>query len=104
MAKSLRDLQKATGRSRETCIRAIESGQCPGYRIGESNSYSIPDEAFDLFVRGYWEPVTARVTKLQPTAPLIHRRNTTTAITDPMLEQVKRTAQEHLNQLLSDQA
>lgn len=69
MPRTIRDLQQLTGRSRETIIAAIESGQCPGYKLG--NGYSIPDEAFDLFARGYWEPQPARITPIQPQVPLV---------------------------------
>ena len=74
MPKNLRDLQKLTGRSRPTVIRAIESGQLPGYRVGD-NSYTVPDEAYELLEKGYWEPVAARIEQVKPTHPLVRRRD-----------------------------
>lgn len=75
MARTLRDLQRLTGRSRDTCIAAIESGQAPGYKMGRG--YTIPDEAFELFAKGQWNPVNARTTVIHPLptpADMVRRR------------------------------
>lgn len=60
MVRTLRDLQKLTGRSRATVIKEIEAGNMPGYRIGGTNNYHITDESFDLYAQGYWVPRSQR--------------------------------------------
>ena len=68
---SIKDLMKVAGRSRETCIREIEAGNMPGYRIGGSNNFHIPDEALALYAAGYWIPRSER--PIHPT-PFVWRR------------------------------
>ena len=74
-SKTLRDLQSLMGIGRPACIRAIESGQLPGYRVGDG-TYRIPNDAFELLKLGYWEPVAARIEQVKPTHPLVRRRDT----------------------------
>lgn len=74
MPKKVTDLMRVTGRGRPAVIRAIEKGQLPGYRMGDGETYSIPDEAFELFCKGYWQPDHSHDRPLLPIKPLIHRR------------------------------
>lgn len=59
MPKRIEDLMKLTGRSRRTVIREIEAGNMPGYRVG-GNHFHIPDEAFELYSKGYWSTQSNR--------------------------------------------
>ncbi len=53
-AKSLEDLMRATGPSRDLCKSGILSGQLPGYKVG--TRWTIPADAFDDLCRGRWVP------------------------------------------------
>lgn len=71
MPRTLEDLQKLTGRSRRTVVKEIEAGNMPGYRIGGTNNFHIPDEAFELYAQGYWVERDKR--QIQPTPFLVRR-------------------------------
>lgn len=66
---TVQDLCRELNLGRPAVIRAIESGQLPGYRIGDKDRYVVPDDAFRLVKMGYWEPQPARVEKVQPKDP-----------------------------------
>ncbi|MGC4107031.1 MAG: helix-turn-helix domain-containing protein [Thermomicrobiales bacterium] len=54
MPKKVSDLIRVTGLDKHTIYAGIQRGELPGYKIG--GSYTIPDEAFEDFLRGRWSP------------------------------------------------
>ncbi|MGI8405126.1 MAG: hypothetical protein ACR2OE_10275 [Thermomicrobiales bacterium] len=54
MAKTVKDLIRVTGLSETNVLMGLKLGQLPGYRVGKR--WTTPDEAFDRFCRGEWEP------------------------------------------------
>ena len=81
MPKTVKDLIAATGLSEPTVLTALACGELPGYRVGKR--WVVPDEAFELFCRGEWQPQTRNpfpegVKPLQPVVTL-HTRKAQTA-------------------------